>query len=260
MNKEEKECFVELHIQSTNEIAEVLQMISDSTSNLLELVNLLKINHEILGMIEFAYYNNVVKGRIHYYKASLAREWYYKEFPSREYNIDKFEVTTYSYESLFYSVLSGNREWAVRMANLFGSYKELETDEFLANELLGYGLKYVILDDKEHAEEYIQKLEDNKDKRGMKQYAKGYARAYRGIIERDTEEFNQGLLFMLKNHASRMVKNGKNMMKYFAYDSVALAMIARERGIEITVEHELLPKNYLEETDIDYSKLKLFEE
>lgn len=40
MNKEEKECFVELHIQSTNEIAEVLQMISDSTSNLLELVNL----------------------------------------------------------------------------------------------------------------------------------------------------------------------------------------------------------------------------
>lgn len=153
MNEEVREHFVELYTWNKKEIEEVLQMITNPTTNLLESVNTLQINYKILGMIEFAYYKDIKKGRIAYYKASLAREWYYKEFPLGKYNIDKFQVTTYSYESLFYSILSGNREWAVHMANLFGSYKELETDEFLANELLGYGLKYVILDDKEHAEE-----------------------------------------------------------------------------------------------------------
>ena len=146
------------------------------------------------------------------------------------------------------------------MAELFGSYKELEKNESLSNELLGYGLKYLILNDKEQAREYIEKLENCKSKKGMKQFVEGHARVYKGIIEQDTEEFNAGLSFMLRNHVARMKRNGNTLEQYFAYDSVALAMIAKDRGINITVEHELLPMSYLEKTDIDYSEIKLFEE
>ena len=104
-----------------------------------------------------------------------------------------------------------------------------EVTEAITSELVSMG----IIDDKEQAREYIQRLEENKNKTGMKQYVSGYARAYRGIVECDEDEFNQGILFMLKNHAARMKKNGREFEGLFAYDSVALAMIAKDRGIEI---------------------------
>lgn len=235
------------------------EKINNGTGNKARLMRTLEFCYKSLAMMEIIYNKNIVEARKKYFLASMAREWYYKAYAIGKYNIDSQEVTTYSYESLFYSVLSGNRDWAQHMANLFGSYKELETNEFLANELLGYGLKYVILDDKEQARAYIQRLEESKSKIGMKQYISGYARAYRGIIEHDTEEFNQGILYMLNNHAARMKKNGREFEGLFAYDSVALAMIAKDRGIEIKVEHELLPMNCLEETKVDYSSLKLLE-
>lgn len=233
--------------------------INEKSADPARLMNTLEFCYKSLGMMEMIYNKNMVEARKKYFLASMAREWYYKEYASGTYNINKQEVTTYSYESLFYGVLSGNREWAIHMASLFGSFKELETEEYLANELLGYGLKYVILDDKERALEYIQRIEDNGNKQGIKQFVSGYARAYRGMIERDENEFNQGISFMLKNHASRMKRNGREFEGLFAYDSVALAMLAKDRGIEITVEHELLLTSYLEETDIDYSGLRLAE-
>lgn len=149
-------------------------------------------------------------------------------------------------------------ERAVHMANYFGRHKELETQQYLPNVLLGYGLKYAILDERENAAEYIQKLEDNKNKTGTKQYDKGYRRVFTGLLERNTEEFNEGLLFMLKNHRARMKRPGNCLEKYFAYDSIALAMLAKHRRIPITVEHELLPMSYLEPLDINYEEITLF--
>ena len=223
-------------------------------------MNSLEFCYKSLGMLELVFNNNLIEARKNFYIASMAREWYYTAFPAGKYEFSSMEVRTYAFESLFYAVLSGNKEWAIHMAELFGSYKELETQEHLANELLGYGLKYVILDDVEQAKEYIQRIEKSKTQRGMKQYSNGYARAYRGIVERNAEEFNAGLLFMLNNHAARMKRDGRGFDGRFAYDSIALAMIAKDRGIEITVKHELLPMGYLEKTDIDYSEIKLFQE
>lgn len=223
-------------------------------------MNSLEFCYKSLGMLEWVINNNLIEARKKFFLASMAREWYYMVFPTVKYEFSSMEVRTYAFESLFYAVLSGNKEWAIHMAELFGSYKELETQEHLANELLGYCLKYVILDDVEQAKEYIQRIVASKNKKGMKQYSNGYARAYRGIVERNAEEFNAGLLFMLNNHEARMKRDGREFDARFAYDSVALAMIAKGRGIEITVKHELLPMSYLEKTDIDYSEIRLFED
>lgn len=150
-------------------------------------------------------------------------------------------------------------ERAIHMAGYFGKYKGLETKEYLPNVLLGYGLKYAILDERKKAREYIQKLEDNKNKTGMKQYNRGYRRVFSGLIDRNSDEFNEGLLFMLKNHRARMKRMGNCLEKYFAYDSIALAMLAKHNGIPITVEHELLPMSYLEPLNIDYEEITLFD-
>lgn len=45
---------------------------------------------------------------------------------------------------------------------------------------------------------------------------------------------------------------------HFAYDSIALAILARNQGLEITVKHELLPIEFLEDSLIDYKSVSLF--
>lgn len=211
----------------------------------------------ILGKIEMFYKKNIAEGRKCFYQAALAREWLYTEFPKKEYEIEPYLVSTYAYESLYHAILSASKEKAVRMAQLYGSIEVADLEEFLPTVLLGYGLKYVILDDRVHALEYVQKIEAEKRKQGMKQYADGHARAYRGIVERDETELNRGLEYMLKHHVARMRRNGNYLEEFFAYDSVALAMLARDRGIAVTVKHDLLQVEYLEDSDIDYAQLEL---
>lgn len=75
---------------------------------------------------------------------------------------------------MYSAVLSGNKEQAVHLAEL---YERAKADpEYLPTILLENILRYTILDDKPKVLEYAEKLEANKDKRGMKQYAEGHAR------------------------------------------------------------------------------------
>lgn len=134
-----------------------------------------------LGVLELIYKNCLLEGRKFFYKASKAREWFYIEYPKKEYKIDRTDVTTYAYETLYNAIISGCKEQAIHMAELFGSFYEEEKEDYcLSNILLGYALKYVILNDVEHARECFRKLEESKSKRSMKQFVYGHTRAFRG--------------------------------------------------------------------------------
>lgn len=228
--------------------------IRDKNGDLAGIVGLLRINYMILGMIEACYKAQYRNSKINFFKASKMQEWCYNAYKSQQYNIEKEEVSTYSYETLYFDILSGNKKQCILMANYMGSLEEASD---LVYSLLGYSLKYVVLDDENNAMKYINQLEENKSKRGMKQYAEGHARAFRGLVQRNEMEFNNGLEFMLKHHVARMKRDGRKMDQYFAYDSVALAMLAKERGMSITVKHELLPEGYLEESNIDYDAIEI---
>ena len=51
------------------------------------------------------------------------------------------------------------------------------------------------------------------------------------LVQGDEQDFNKGLEFMLNHHVSRMKRDGRKVEQYFAYDSVTLAMLAKERGV-----------------------------
>lgn len=216
----------------------------------------LEFDYSTLAIVQVCLHCDFEKAKEYYYTASLIRTWIIENYAKYREQISVNMVTTYSYLTLYYGILSGNFEHAKYRATLFGKYSELETDEFEANMLLGYTLKYVILNDKENALIWSDKLNKLKDKRGMKQLVAGHGRAMWGLIEMDEKEFNAGLQTMLKNHVGRMKKSGDALEEYFAFDSVALAMLAKERGIQITVKHDLLPMEYLEYTNIDYKKIE----
>ena len=250
--------FEELYNILKDGINKKLQLIEQQKGCVPRIYSSVESYEESLGILEFCYKNNIIESKRNFYKSTIAREWTYMAYDQKKYDIEKGYVTTYVYESLFNAILCGDKERMIYMANLFGGRIEEEKDDYKPNIMLGYGLKYVILDYKEKAYEYIKQLEENKDKRGMKQYYNGYYKVYKGIIDRDEEIFNDGLLFMLKHHKQRMKKNGDTLQQYFAYDSIALSMIAKDRGININVKHEMLPMEYLEPVDLDYSEIKLF--
>lgn len=256
-NVEEKAYFEKLLEYNTEDLKENIEYIQNKKGNLKAIAYSMRNQLKELGIIEACYKKQYDRAKVYFYKASKIQEWFYKNFGNAEYNIPSGEITTYSFETLYYAVLSGCNEQMICMANYLGSFEEEEKMECnLANTLLGYALKYVVLDDVENAKEYIKQLEENKTKRGMKQYVEGHACAFEGLVLREEEKFNKGLEFMLKHHVSRMKRDGRKIEQYFAYDSVALAMLAKERGINIVVKHELLSEEYLQETDVDYSKIE----
>ena len=253
-----EEYFQELYITTQEELKVRMKWLAEGKGNKVRIIKTIRLFTNTLGIVEVCYKGEYLIAKQYFYQSSKAQEWFYEEYIKKEYEIEEYEVTTYIYETLYSAILSGSKEQRERMAKLFGSYAEEEKNDFLANVLLGYSLKYIILDDKDNAMKYIEQLEDKKSKAGMKQLAEGHARAFRGLIEGNEEEFNKGLEFMLKHHVARMKRDGRKLEQYFAFDSVALAMLAKERGINITVKHELLPEEYLEETDIDYSAIEVF--
>ncbi len=253
-----KEYFEELYEDSKNSLKKDYEMIKTRKHIDMDyMVFSLENEYKRLGIIELCHRNSLKEGREYFYKATLAGEWFFEQVCKKEYEVSLDNVDEYTFERLYDAILSGSKERAIYIANLYGS---IEVDKKVnpVTIMLGYSLKYVILDDKEKALEYVQKLEESKTKRGMKQYADGNARVFRGLVERNEVEFNKGLEYMLKHHAARMKREGRYLEQYFAYDSVALAMLAKERGIAITVKHELLPMEYLEDTDINYSELVLY--
>lgn len=130
------------------------------------LVHSIECENTTLAMIELYYNKRLTEGRKRFYKATLAREWFFAEFPN--------DVSIFTFESMYSAVLSGNKEQAVHLAEL---YERAKADpEYLPTILLENILRYTILDDKPKVLEYAEKLEANKDKRGMKQYAEGHAR------------------------------------------------------------------------------------
>ena len=258
INIEEKAYFEQLLEYNTEDLQENIDFIVHNKGNKKAIAYSMRNQYKELGIVEACYKMQYDKAKTYFYHASKTQEWFYKNYKNPEHNIPSGEVTTYSFETLYYAILSGCKEQMTCMADYLGSFLEEEKEECnLVNTLLGYGLKYVVLDDIENGMKYINQLEENKAKRGMKQYAEGHGRAFKGLMQRDGAEFHKGLEVMLKHHVARMKRDGRKIEQYFAYDSVALALLAKERGMNITVNHELFPEEYLEKTDLDYRAVEV---
>ncbi len=251
------EYFMGLYKMALDELGKSEQSLKEYPKAAENIIFHMEAHRNTIAIVDFCYKKDIVDGKKNFYAATLCREWFYEEFSKGRYEVSAYYVTTYAYESLYNAILCGNRQRAIHMAELFGKYSELEEKDLLTTKLPGYSLKYVILDDVQKANEWLDQLEQAKDKRGMKQLFNGHGRAMRGLINCDEAEFNDGLLTMLKNHVGRMKRQGNDLEQYFAYDSVALAMLARERGIPVTVKHNLLPEEYFVETNIDYDKITM---
>ncbi len=253
-----KEYFETISNHLSHEIEGTLAQIHSSKELDPRLIMSIGKDYAMFGMICFCYHHNIEEGKINFYKALLCDKWLMEKYVNYSDIIFPERINAYSYPSLFYGILSGNMKITRGRAELFGKYEDEEEGVHPYSRLLGFSLKYVILNDMQKADEWLDLLDQEKGTRGMKQVVDGYGRAMRGLIHLDEKEFNYGLEKMLKTHVSRMKKEGNTLEQYFAYDSVALAMLAKDRGVNVTVKHDLLPEEYFLETRIEYDEIEIF--
>lgn len=99
-------------------------------------IEVLERNLYSLGIINFCYHHDVVNGKRFLYQASLCREWMMEHYEEFKNELSVELVTTYAYSTLYYGILSGNREHMKKRAELFGKYAHLEQNEWPANKFL----------------------------------------------------------------------------------------------------------------------------
>lgn len=261
MDKIDVSYFENLDWTSRCELSKRYIEINDKSKHLAKNYWWMSMDYKCLAIIQAYYFKNIKFAKIFFYQAYLFYKWCMENYKDYSDVIEKESVTTYQYGNMFYALLSGDVRYGIEAANLFGMYPELEKDDHKVTKMIGYSLKYTILDDKENALKHLDEIENRKDKKGMKRLATSFALALRGIVERNEEMMNEGLQNMFKTHVSQMKSEGRGLETYFAYEAMAVAILAKSRDLNIKVSHRLFCKEYLvdsPEDTIDFDNISIW--
>jgi len=152
-------------------------------------------------------------------------------------------------EGAFYALIANDYSLAKELASIFqthprGPFMDPEVCDFC------FGLKYTLLDDDQQA---LSILKPRLEKYLKKPPKGGYRRNYytltaalTGILEKDDDQFNEGLEMQLKFYKGQIPSEYKNTDEEFVCDkAVALANLGLHRGLNLTIENDLLPPGLL---------------
>ena len=220
--------------------------------------------YEEIGLEYFVGAEDVTEGRKAFYKSMINWIWVYEHYDQSPQKVCRFpsRINSESYRRMYFAVISGDWDIATKIADYYFEFQKLDNYELEVYSLeLCNVMKYLILNRDEECMVALEKLESLavKDK-NYKKMVEGQAIALKGLLTKDEELFNKGLLQVLNNHEAKVKREGNGIYGYFCYDGVALAMIGIRRGFNVTVEHEKLPSKFLEKSDIDYSKIVIDKE
>lgn len=219
--------------------------------------------YEQIGIEYIVGAEDITEGRKAFYKSMVNWIWVYEHY-NKNQDVCRFptRINSESYRRMYFAVISGDWDIAIKIAGYYFEFQKLDFDsrEEYSVELCNV-MKYLILDRDEECKSALEKLESlSATDRHYKKMVEGQAIAVRGLLTKDEELFNKGLLQVFKNHEAKVKREGNGIYGYFCYDGVALAMIGMRRGFNITIEHEKLKPEYLEKSDIDYSQIVIDKE
>jgi len=151
------------------------------------------------------------------------------------------------YQGLLWALVSDSKEAIMELAEIIGGRGKVDRigiDRF--SYYCGYALKHIVLDDYEEALKHVEALEKYKDN----SYS-AYRVVFRAIIEHDQEMLNEGLLLMVEKHKRNRQYNRMDD-KLFSYQTVALAKLAKMKGLEVEIDDPIAPAEVIETHDIGY--------
>ncbi|OAB45508.1 Imm49 family immunity protein [Paenibacillus glacialis] len=193
---------------------------------------------------------DIVKSKQYFYLVAKMQEVIFQKYDDK-FDISMDYVNTNSYGTLFMALISDNKDLINSLSALFGGRDKEEADDDILGKLVGYSVKHIILKEFDEAETYVIKLQELNQKSRMRLY-KGYGIVLDGIIKKNKESVQEGLVYMLECHRKLTDDYGDTPEELLSIPALGLAKLAMNNGIEVEVDHILAPKVMLEQRDIQY--------
>ncbi len=200
-----------------------------------------------LAICEYLINQNIGLMKIKMYNAALCGlrsiEWFDEK--KDELNVsNSLSLSTSRY--LEFALISENIELIKEVAKKLGGRGALDSKD-IGNEALysGYALKYIVMNDYSKALEYIEKLHAMKK---LAKYNLNEGNALLGIINGDSEQVNTALVIMLAEHKKfRSYSNTEE--EFICIRVLAFSKLAISKGILITIDEDLAPREIIDPTE-----------
>jgi hypothetical protein len=110
-------------------------------------------------------------------------------------------------------------------------------------------MKYLVLDNTEEVVKHLEAIDKLKKKPDL-----GYEKVFKAIVEKDEKLLDEGLRYLIDRHK----KNGEykgTPDELFSIPAVALAKLAKLKGIKVEIDDEIAPAEVIEKHDVNYELL-----
>lgn len=213
-------------------------------------------DYRFFGIAEFLVYGNVTSFRTNLSKCAELQLNLLQRFNAGE-PIDASYVSMLVYHELLDALAAGSMTLAVELATLMGGRPDIEKEHNeIFSRTMGYALKEAVLVSGDSARKKFNQLlsgpDENKDDLEDRDPDEGFTyRDFRGygvvldgIAARSESTVNHGLSMIIDGH-KRQSKRGifqDDDDQFLCVWGLGLANLARSRGINITIDHELIPR------------------
>jgi hypothetical protein len=202
--------------------------------------DLLALSLRFIGITEFFLAKNIESFRQNLAESAKLRLSLFQRFDSGE-GVDPSFVAMVSYKKLYDGLAAGDFLISTQLAQLMGGRADIEKKhDHPFDRVMGYALREVVLDIKNGSgrSELREKLARNENRD-----FKGYAMAFDGIDAGNNQMFNEGLNLIIEGHL-RQSRTGvfkASADELLCIWGVGVANLAIKRGLEVKVDHELIP-------------------
>jgi hypothetical protein len=213
--------------------------------------SMLAMDYRFIGIAEFLVDQNVTSFQTNLTKGAELKLRHFRRFESRE-GIDASYVSMLAYKYLLDALAATDFTLATDLARVMGGRPEIEKEHDSNFDCaMGYALKDAVLEgDGSARQELIRALAgpDTKTAHGFR-YSdfRGYGVVLDGIALRDETKVSSGLAELIEGHI-RQANEGvfvETDDAYLCVWGIGLINLARSKGINVRVSHELTPRSLI---------------
>lgn len=216
-----------------------------------------------LGNTMYLLYGN--KEKMFFYKNCEA-QIYYKRFEYSKINDDILERGKYSAgdeingycaaDMIYAAILSKDFKLAKRCVNIIynlSDYKKRPGGK--PYDYISYIIKCWLNEDEGNILQYINNLRKFRAQKQCKVLFKYVIDIILAIQEKNEATLNDKL-FGLSNIYKRTLGDAFEYEKYFSIDGIVLAILAKKRGMRVTIDTPVIPADLLDVQEIEYKRIE----
>lgn len=206
--------------------------------------------YETLGIGEWLLHADAIAAKKNFYLEAKIQEILFRKYDDKSMIVSPAYVNMSSYLRLLPALNSDSRELIDSLAKLIGNRPKAEADGHPFADNVGYAIKYLLLNKDTKAKIHIDILLGMENDEELKLRI-GYGRVLKGIFDKDENSVNDGLKVMIDGY--KKDNNYKDSPEeFFSIPVLAFAKLAIRKGIKVSIDDPIAPKEILAFNEIQY--------